>query len=785
MRPDTGLTSIGRLPVDVPEVLDLLIVGAGPGGTAAALRGLELDLSLMVVDYDDILKRIRDYSKDKLILPDFGGGDQVRFPAGGDRIADLRFQPIDKDEMHQRWKRLYREHEVPVRIGFELVGVERRGEILVARLFDHQDRVEREQPCRHLVLAIGRGVPRRFDIPGNPEGITFRLDDPARYVGRPVCVVGGGTSAAEAVIAISKAKFDAEDACAVYWSYRGDRLPRVSKALADVFFEAYVGAGNIRYLPQSEPTAVVTGDDRREYLALRVDRRSMEGRPIETTHLEFPKDDCIACIGEDIPESLLASMGVHPVTGGPKHKKRMCVTPLLETQVANIYLVGDILSQVYLETEDFAADPSTFREVKHRGNVKSALRDGVFVAEVIRQRLDGESEIRVVLEDAPDVVPSAAPSAPDAPPPLPPIPATPPSSDEPTSPQPARDAEERPRLVHLGASGMDGDETSLPASGRVRIGRAADCDLRFADDPMLAEHHATLVVAADGCTLRDEASETGTFLRAREGEYVDLAIGDLLRAGRTFLVLASAENGSGLELRQFDARGGEVARHALGEKARIFGRDAPDVVLDAEDRGLSRRHFAAHVQGAATQDATARVKDLASVNGTYLRVREPVHLADEDEFRVGRQRFRFATAAGERGRSIEAEVVQPSTASAPTPSPTPGPACAPAPASTEAEAPSGEPSVTFLGDGRVLAVRPGQTLCEVAEEHGVALTAECHAGICGSDPLRVVSGAEHLSALDDGEAGTLEDLCDLEPGPCRLACMTRIHGPVVVEIVDP
>jgi ferredoxin len=74
-------------------------------------------------------------------------------------------------------------------------------------------------------------------------------------------------------------------------------------------------------------------------------------------------------------------------------------------------------------------------------------------------------------------------------------------------------------------------------------------------------------------------------------------------------------------------------------------------------------------------------------------------------------------------------------------------------------------------------------VCEAAEAHGVKIQAQCHSGICGSDPIRIVSGQEHLNAVTDGEAGTLEDICGLTPGEYRLACVTRPTGPVVVEIV--
>ena len=101
-------------------------------------------------------------------------------------------------------------------------------------------------------------------------------------------MIGGGTSAAEAVIAISGAKNAAGDPTDVYWSYRGDKMPKVSRALADEFFEAFVGNGNVRYLPSSEPVAVLeVGDE--SFLSVRTNRIVAQGCPPETTQLEFRK----------------------------------------------------------------------------------------------------------------------------------------------------------------------------------------------------------------------------------------------------------------------------------------------------------------------------------------------------------------------------------------------------------------------------------------------------------------------------------------------------------------
>jgi thioredoxin reductase len=302
--------------------------------------------------------------------------------------------------MCERWKGFYKEHDVPYRVGVELLSVERRDDgVLHVMCWDHNSRNEKNYLAKHMVISIGHGVPRRFDIPGNTDGIHRRLTDPDQYVGRPACVLGGGTSSSEAVIAISNAKIAAKDKSAVYWSYRGDRMPRVSKNLADVFFEAYVGNGNIRYYPNSEPTAVITAGDHQEYLSILIDRAKITGRPNETQYLEFPKKDVLACVGEDVPEALLNSLGIEMVKGGKRGKKRMVINRLMETKQPNIYMIGDLLSQAYFETENFDADPSEFVEVKHRGNIKNTLRDGVRCANIIKQRLDGKTDIVTTIED--------------------------------------------------------------------------------------------------------------------------------------------------------------------------------------------------------------------------------------------------------------------------------------------------------------------------------------------------------------------------------------------------
>jgi ferredoxin len=124
--------------------------------------------------------------------------------------------------------------------------------------------------------------------------------------------------------------------------------------------------------------------------------------------------------------------------------------------------------------------------------------------------------------------------------------------------------------------------------------------------------------------------------------------------------------------------------------------------------------------------------------------------------------------------------------SAGTPAATPAAAPAAPAAAAAAPGPSAAaaaPGVFFEGLNKLAPCAAGQTICEAAEKAGIKLEADCHQGVCGMDPVKVLSGGEHLNAIGGTERSTLEDLCSVEPGPFRLACMARVSGPVKVAVI--
>jgi nitrite reductase (NADH) large subunit len=91
-----------------------------------------------------------------------------------------------------------------------------------------------------------------------------------------------------------------------------------------------------------------------------------------------------------------------------------------------------------------------------------------------------------------------------------------------------------------------------------------------------------------------------------------------------------------------------------------------------------------------------------------------------------------------------------------------------------------ELEVTFE-EGPRIAARPGTPLLELAETADQPIEAGCRMGVCGADPVQIVSGMEGLSPVGSDEKATLERL-GLDPAHNRMACCARVQGPVTVSM---
>ena len=89
------------------------------------------------------------------------------------------------------------------------------------------------------------------------------------------------------------------------------------------------------------------------------------------------------------------------------------------------------------------------------------------------------------------------------------------------------------------------------------------------------------------------------------------------------------------------------------------------------------------------------------------------------------------------------------------------------------------PKITFMPDNVTFEVPKEISILGVAKLHGIDMRSDCEFGYCGTDPVRVLEGAENLSPPVDDE---LENLTfNKFPKNVRMACSAKILGDVVVE----
>src|SRR6185503_2021174 len=233
--------------------VDILVVGGGPAGTAAAFRAHELGLSVLVVERDIMLSKLQEWAeRSKRVDASYADGNGLEFPTSGiGLLEELRFDDDSPAEgLRARWLTVFEKHAIPYRENTELVGLKASANgALEATCVDRSNN-QLSLFARTAVLALGRPSPPQLQIMGSTTGIQYTMRSPNDFLNAPVCVVGGGMSAAEAVVAIAKAKAAANDISDVFWSYRGRTLSKVAKglALAPSFYQAWT-LGNIRYLP--------------------------------------------------------------------------------------------------------------------------------------------------------------------------------------------------------------------------------------------------------------------------------------------------------------------------------------------------------------------------------------------------------------------------------------------------------------------------------------------------------------------------------------------------------
>jgi thioredoxin reductase (NADPH) len=220
-----------------PGVHDVLIVGAGPAGFAAALAATERKLDFTIIEQDSLGGTVFTFPRRKLVMT-----APVTLPI----VGKMKFKETTKEELLQFWQGVERSTGLQVNYEERLDKLVRKG--------DHFDAetTKGRYLARAVLLTIGRrGTPRKLGVPGEElPKVTYRLVDAAQYAGLHVLVVGGGDSAIESAVTICE-----QAGSTVTLSHRSESFSRAKRKNRQRIEDA-AAAGRVRVLFESKIKAI-------------------------------------------------------------------------------------------------------------------------------------------------------------------------------------------------------------------------------------------------------------------------------------------------------------------------------------------------------------------------------------------------------------------------------------------------------------------------------------------------------------------------------------------------
>lgn len=262
------------------ELLDVIIVGAGPAGIAASLAATEHKLRFVTVEQDSLGGTVAHYPRGKIVMT-----APVQLPI----IGKVRMKETTKEALLALWQGV--EKQAGLKIQYQ-----ERVEAITPTVMGFQVKTTHHTyQSRTVLLAIGRrGTPRKLDVPGEElSKVVYRLIDPEQYRGQHVLVVGGGDSAMEAATSIAD-----EPGTTVTLSYRGDSFSRAKDKNRERVANAQ-NTGRLKVLLKSTVEQITENS-----VALELDGK----------HFQLPNDATIVCAGGVLPTPFLKSIGIEVET---------------------------------------------------------------------------------------------------------------------------------------------------------------------------------------------------------------------------------------------------------------------------------------------------------------------------------------------------------------------------------------------------------------------------------------------------------------------------------------
>ena len=218
----------------------LLIVGAGPAGLAAAIAAKSAGLSFRIIEQGEVGGSMLHYPRRKLVMT---------HPAELPGVGPFPFKEVEKEPLVEFWRTTAAALDLRIESGVTLSKVRRENNVLIGETSAGPI----SAAC--VILALGRrGSPRRLEVPGEESAqVLYRLMEPEQFDGRACLVVGGGSSALETALSLSE-----RPGTIVTLAHRRETFTGARAALIERFLAAEK-AGKLRVLRTAKVTAVEAG----------------------------------------------------------------------------------------------------------------------------------------------------------------------------------------------------------------------------------------------------------------------------------------------------------------------------------------------------------------------------------------------------------------------------------------------------------------------------------------------------------------------------------------------
>src|SRR5437667_6000588 len=307
------------------ELLDFLIIGAGPAGLSAADAAASEGLTYLVIEKGTIANTIRQYPVGRTM---FSTPNELEMREGS--LHPVRDKPT-REELLSHYIHFVLDHDLRITTGEEVTDVARNdadGFMVQTRCRGlHAEEQENKYRARNVLFAFGAMEhPRRLKIPGEDLAkVHHRFVEPYPYVRKEALVVGGGNSAAEAALFLSE-----EGARTTMAIWREDWENRDPKAGAMKHWvrsplEREINEGRLRVILYKEIDEITAHE-----VTLTTET---------TEQLTIPNDVVFVLVGSDADLTLLRSLGVE-ITSGKLTEMPVYDEETFETNVRGVFVAG-------------------------------------------------------------------------------------------------------------------------------------------------------------------------------------------------------------------------------------------------------------------------------------------------------------------------------------------------------------------------------------------------------------------------------------------------------------